>query len=165
MIIASVTDEYLPNFQDQARFRDLPDFWTETRQGHASRTFQFEVVLNSRQSKLSYTAIDSKLIERMLDEANVPPTYAVLVDSAGGATLIPTPAARWRHVSATCCICYKRPSAFALFLSVGPSGREPLCAHRRGVARGYERAVSVALDVIAAGPVGIMSWPPATSLH
>ena len=54
---------------------------TETCQGHASQTFRFEVVLNRRQPKLSQTALDSKLIERMLDEAAVPLTNAFLVEA------------------------------------------------------------------------------------
>jgi site-specific DNA recombinase len=56
----------------------LSGLGTETCQAHASRPYRFEVVLKRQLAYFSQTADDSAVIERLLNEAEVPLTNAVL---------------------------------------------------------------------------------------
>ncbi len=168
MTISGTMDDLFQISQTTLGRVSLSGFRTETRQGHASRTFRFEVVLNRRQSKLSQTAIDSKLIERLLDEANVPLTNAVLVEALlDGAH--PDPEAR-RAVEARVRNALsllqkaKRVRSIRLGRPVGwVWNHRPLTDDEWREAT--SKAVSVEQDVIDAGAVGITTSPPAVSLH
>ena len=141
---------------------------TETRQGHASRTFRFEVVLNRRQSKLSQTAIDSKLIERLLDEADVPLTNAVLAEALLEGAHPDSEArraveARVRNVLHLLHKA-KRVRSIRLGKPVGwVWNHRPLTDEEWREAT--SEAAAVELDVICAGAVGVTTAPQAVYLH
>ncbi len=168
MIISGVMDDLFQISQTTLGRVTLSGFRTETRQGHASRTFRFEVILNRRQSKLSQTAIDSKFIERLLDEADVPLINAVLVEALlDGAH--PDPEARRAVEARVRNVLHllrkaKRVRSIRLGRPVGwVWNHRPLTDDEwREATSG---AASAKLGVIAAGAVGITTSPPTVSLH
>lgn len=81
MIIAVITVSLKEFAEKEVRRTTHTRFQTRTCQEHASRAFRFEIVLNRRAPKLSQTAEDSRIIERLLDQAEAPLTNAALVEA------------------------------------------------------------------------------------